>query len=298
MSAINNRYDFMVIFEARNSNPNGDPDASNMPRTDIETGRGIVTDVCLKRKIRNYIDIVMDKKDGFDIYTRGDVPLVKNDKKAYVAAGIEDVENDKKRQDSAKKDPDIEKKIFDYMNKTFFDIRAFGAVMTTPVKDKLGCGQVRGPIQLGFAESVDPIIPQEICITRSAITTEKDAADKQTEMGRKYVVPYGLYVVRGHIDATLAQKVTGFSEDDLELFWNAILNMFELDRSAARGDMSVRKLIIFKHDSLYGNAPAYKLFESVKIKKKDGVEFPRSFSDYTVEIPEVVPSGVILEVRE
>ena len=173
----------------------------------------------------------------------------------------------------------------------FFDIRTFGAVMTTFVKAHLNCGQVRGPVQFGFAKSVDPVVPQEVTITRVAITTEDDAVQKETEFGRKYIIPYGLYRCEGYVSANLARKVTGFSEDDLKLLWEAILNMFEHDHSAARGKMAVRELIVFRHDSELGNAPAYKLFEAVKINKKDGVDFPRGYSDYDISVGEI-PDGV------
>ena len=178
-----------------------------------------------------------------------------------------------------KDNPDIDKKICKFMCDNFFDIRAFGAVMTTFVKASLNCGQVRGPVQLGFARSIDPIVTQEVTITRVAITKEDDANSKSTEMGRKYVVPYALYRVDGYISANLARKVTGFSEDDLQLLWKAIINMFEYDHSAARGNMAVRNLIVFKHDSELGNAPAYKLFDTIKVNKKDGIIAPRSYSD-------------------
>ena len=283
---IKNRYEFTVFFDVENGNPNGDPDSGNMPRTDVETGYGIVTDVCLKRKIRNYVETVKEGVSGYRIYIKDGVPLNRSDKEAYAFLEVDEKEAQSKKDD-------IDEKLRDYMCKNFFDIRTFGAVMTTFVKAKLNCGQVRGPVQLGFARSVDPIVPQEITITRVAITTEEDAKKKETEMGRKHIVPYALYRVDGYVSANLAKKTTGFSEDDLELLWESILNMFELDHSAARGKMSVRKLIIFKHDSEFGNCPAYKLFESIKVKKKiDGV--PREYSDYHFEPIEKtsIPEGV------
>ena len=292
--AIKNRYEFIILFDVENGNPNGDPDAGNMPRIDPETGYGLVTDVCLKRKIRNYIEIVKEDAEGFDIYVREDVPLNRSDSKAY--AHLET--DDKGIKELKKKDPDADVKIRDFMCHNFFDIRTFGAVMTTFVKANLNCGQIRGPVQLGFARSIDPILPQEITITRVAITTESDAERKGTEMGRKYVVPYGLYRVEGYVSANLARKVTGFSEDDLELLWQAILNMFENDRSAARGKMAVRKLIIFKHESELGCAPAYKLFDAVKVVRKQGVEVPRSFLDYDIIMPADLPEGILLTSRE
>lgn len=194
-----------------------------------------------------------------------------------------------------KSDPDIDRRLRDYMCKNYFDIRTFGAVMTTFVKGALNCGQVRGPVQIGFARSVDPIVPQEVTITRVAITTEADAENKATEMGRKHIVPYALYRAEGFVSANLARKTTGFSEDDLKLLWQAILNMFENDRSAARGKMAVRELIVFKHDSELGNAPSYKLFDAVTVSKNDGVDVPRCYRDYTVTVDEHIPEGVTCE---
>jgi CRISPR-associated protein Csd2 len=294
---IKNRYEFVIVFDVENGNPNGDPDAGNMPRVDPETGLGIVTDVCLKRKIRNYVETVKEDEQGYRIYIKDSVPLNRSDNEAYVALNVDD----KTIKDAKKKDPAIDKKLCDWMCANFFDIRTFGAVMTTFVKAALNCGQVRGPVQLGFARSVEPVVPQEVTITRVAITTEADAEKKGTEMGRKYIVPYGLYRCEGYISANLARKVTGFTEDDLELLWNAIMNMFEYDHSAARGKMAVRKLIIFKHDSELGNAPAHKLFELVNIERanKDDPSPARAFSDYTVTIDEAaIPDGVTCTVRE
>ena len=287
--AIKNRYEFVVLFDVENGNPNGDPDAGNMPRIDPESGLGLVTDVCLKRKIRNYVETVKEDADGYKIYIKEDIPLNRSDREACQAVGIMETE-DKKVSESLKKlkksDPDVDVKLRDYMCENFFDIRTFGAVMTTFVKASLNCGQVRGPVQLGFARSVDPIVSQEVTITRVAITTEKDAENKNTEMGRKSIVPYGLYRVEGYISANLARKVTGFSEEDLELLWDAIINMFENDHSAARGKMAVRELIVFKHSKELGDCPAYKLFDAVEVKKVDDVEYPRSYRDYTVQIHE------------
>lgn len=291
---IQNRYDFVVLFDVENGNPNGDPDAGNMPRVDTESGYGIVTDVCLKRKIRNYVELLKEDEQGYRIYIKDDVPLNRSDAKALEHLNI--AEKDIKAM--KKSDPELDIKIRDFMCQNFFDIRTFGAVMTTFVKATLNCGQVRGPVQLGFARSIDPILPQEITITRMAITTESDAERKGTEMGRKYVVPYGLYRAEGFVSANLARKTTGFSEDDLELLWQAILNMFEHDRSAARGKMAVRKLIIFKHESELGCAPAYRLFDEVKVAKKQGVETPRGFSDYEIELPVQLPEGVSCICRE
>lgn len=286
---IKNRYEFTILFDVENGNPNGDPDAGNMPRIDPETGYGIVTDVCLKRKIRNCIETLCEDKEGYKIYIKDGVPLNDSDNTAYIALGTDE----KKIKELKKDDPEIDKKICQFMCKNFFDIRTFGAVMTTFVKSALNCGQVRGPVQLGFARSIDPIVTQEVTITRVAITTKKDAENKSTEMGRKYIVPYALYRVDGYISANLARKVTGFSEDDLTLLWQSIINMFEYDRSAARGNMAVRELIVFKHASELGNAPAYKLFDTVSVKRKDGVVTARSYNDYEVEVAEEkLPEGV------
>lgn len=286
---IKNRYEFMVVFDVENGNPNGDPDAGNSPRIDPESGYGIVTDVCLKRKIRNYVELVKEEEPGYRIYIKENVPLNRTDNEAVEYLGLVD----KELKEYKKSTPDIDKKIRDFMCKNFFDIRTFGAVMTTFVKAALNCGQVRGPVQMGFARSIDPIVSQEVTITRVTITTEKDAENKKGEMGRKSIVPYAAYCAEGYVSANLARKVTGFTEDDLELLWQAIINMFEHDRSAARGNMAVRELIVFKHSSELGDCPAYKLFDAVEIKKKDDVEFPRKFSDYTVKIhEEQIPSSV------
>lgn len=280
--AIKNRYEFVVLFDVENGNPNGDPDAGNMPRIDPESGYGLVTDVCLKRKIRNYVEMVKEDEEGYQIYIKENVPLNRSDNQAFEYLGI----NEKKAKDLKKSDPEADRKIRDFMCKNFFDIRTFGAVMTTFVKASLNCGQVRGPVQLGFARSVDPIVSQEVAITRVAITTEKDAGVKSTEMGRKNIVPYGLYRVEGYISANLARKVTGFSEEDLELLWEAIINMFEHDHSAARGKMAVRELIVFKHSKELGDCPAYKLFEAVEVHRKEDVIYPRKYQDYEITIHE------------
>jgi len=288
---IKNRYEFVILFDVENGNPNGDPDAGNMPRIDPETGYGIVTDVCLKRKIRNYVETAKEGEPGFGIYIKENVPLNRSDKKAYEYLGIDE----SKIKESMKDDPALDTKIRNFMCQNFFDIRTFGAVMTTFVKAALNCGQVRGPVQLGFARSVDPVVPQELTITRVAITKEDDAEKKDTEMGRKYIIPYGLYRCEGYISANLARKSTGFSEDDLALLWEAIINMFEHDHSAARGKMSVRELIVFKHDSELGNAPAYKLFDSVKVQNKDKTRPARTYSDYMVTVSEEeIPDGVTM----
>lgn len=285
--AIHNRYDFVILFDVENGNPNGDPDAGNMPRIDPETGCGLVTDVCLKRKIRNYVETAKEDASGYRIYIKDQVPLQRSDAEALAYLGVQ---GDLKA--AKKEDPSLDGKIRDFMCQNFYDIRTFGAVMTTFVKGALNCGQVRGPVQLSFARSVDPILPQEVTITRVAITTEADAEKKGTEMGRKYIVPYGLYRAEGYVSANLARKTTGFSEEDLELLWQAILNMFENDRSAARGKMAVRELIVFRHDSELGNAPAYKLFDAVQVTRKEGVAVPRSYGDYTVTVADTLPAGV------
>lgn len=292
--AIKNRYDFVILFDVENGNPNGDPDAGNMPRVDPESGYGLVTDVCLKRKIRNYVETIKEDEKGYRIYIKENVPLNRSDKEAYDYVGVDSSSVKQKKKD----DPDLDRKVRDFMCDNFFDIRTFGAVMTTFVKDKLNCGQVRGPVQLGFARSVEPILPQEVTITRVAITTENDAENKGTEMGRKYIVPYALYRAEGYISANLARKVTGFSEEDLGLLWQAILNMFENDHSAARGKMAVRKLIIFKHDSELGCAPAHKLFDGVKVQRKKDVEIARGFTDYVVELASELPDGVTCICKE
>jgi len=289
--AIKNRYEFTIFFDVENGNPNGDPDSGGMPRIDPETGYGIVTDVCIKRKIRNYVEIAKEKEPGYRIYIKEGISLNKKDKEAYEFLKIGDEKEIKSKKD------ELDVKIRNFMCSNYYDIRTFGAVMTTFVKASLNCGQVRGPVQLGFARSVDRILPQEISITRIAITTEADAEKKNNEMGRKYIVPYGLYRCDGYVSANLARKTTGFSEDDLNLLWEAMVNMFDTDHSAARGKMATRKLIVFKHDSELGTCPAYKLFEAVSAKRKEGIEVPRNFYDYEIKInKETIPSDV--EVTE
>lgn len=293
---IKNRYDFVILFDVENGNPNGDPDAGNMPRIDPETGLGLVTDVCLKRKIRNYVEMVKgdlpgddsdarEDEQGYQIYIKENVPLNRSDARAFEYLGVTDIKKAKKD------DPELDRKVRDFMCRNFYDIRTFGAVMTTFVKAALNCGQVRGPVQLGFARSVDPIVPQEVTITRVAITTEADAERKGTEMGRKYIVPYGLYRAEGFVSANLARKTTGFSEEDLALLWQAIIHMFDEDRSAARGKMAVRELIVFKHSGELGDTPAYRLFDAVQVKKT--VDVPRRYQDYEVKVDEAaIPEGV------
>lgn len=284
--AIKNRYEFVVLFEVENGNPNGDPDAGNMPRIDAETGYGIVTDVCLKRKIRNYVETVKGDSEGYKIYIKDGVPLNTSDKSAYEYLGI-------KEEEAQKSKGEKDNQIRDFMCENFFDIRTFGAVMTTFVKARLNCGQVRGPVQIGFARSIDPIVQQEVTITRVAITTEDDFKKKETEMGRKHIVPYALYRAEGYISANLAKNVTGFSEEDLQLLWEALINMFEHDHSAARGKMNVRELIVFKHDSEFGNTQAYKLFDTITVERKDKTKPARTYADYNVIVNvEKVPNEV------
>ena len=295
--AIKNRYEFVILFDVENGNPNGDPDAGNMPRVDPETGLGLVTDVCLKRKIRNYVETVKEDATGYRIYIKDGVPLNRSDAEAYAALDV----TEKTVKAKKKENPDLDRNIRDWMCANFYDIRTFGAVMTTFVKAALNCGQVRGPVQMGFARSVEPVVPQEVTITRVAITTEADAENKGTEMGRKYIVPYGLYRCEGYISANLARKTTGFSEKDLELLGEAILNLVEHDHSAARGKMAVRELIIFKHDSELGCAPAHKLFDTVKVTRThpEDITPARSYQDYVVTVDEAaLPEGVTCEIRQ
>ncbi|MGI6230361.1 MAG: type I-C CRISPR-associated protein Cas7/Csd2 [Tractidigestivibacter sp.] len=280
MEPISNRYDFVFFYDVENGNPNGDPDAGNMPRIDSETGIGIVSDVCIKRKIRNYVDLTRFGKTGYRIYVQNGSVLNELNREAYEGLNLKPV--DKK----------LPKKIEDqiavtkFMCDNFYDIRTFGAVMTTEVN----CGQVRGPVQLCFSQSVEPVMPSEMSITRMAVTNIKDI-EKAKTMGRKEYIPYGLYRLEGFVSAPLAEK-SGFSKEDLDILWEALMNMFENDRSASRGLMTSRELIVFKHDSRLGNAPAHKLFDLVKAERvTDG--YARHFSDYQIEVDtDNVPSGV------
>ena len=286
---IKNRYEFVILFDVENGNPNGDPDAGNMPRIDPETGYGLVTDVCLKRKIRNYVETVRENEKGYRIYIKEGIPLNRSDLEAYANLGVDE----KTVKEAKKKDNRLDERVRDFMCENFYDIRTFGAVMTTFMKAALNCGQIRGPVQIGFARSIEQVVPQEVTITRVAITTEADAEKKGTEMGRKHIIPYGLYRAEGYVSANLARKVTGFTEADLNLLWEAIINMFEHDHSAARGKMAVRELIVFKHDSELGNAPSYKLFDAVTVKRRktgEGDEHvpARSYADYEVCIDESI----------
>ncbi len=280
MSELKNRIDFVYIFDVKDGNPNGDPDAGNLPRVDAETGMGLVTDVCLKRKVRNYVQVSKELSDNYDIFIKEKAIL---NTLIDAAHNEEEVKNAKDKTSAAR----------DVMCKKYFDIRTFGAVMSTGKN----AGQVRGPIQFTFARSVDPIATAEHSITRMAVATEKEAekqsGDNRT-MGRKATIPYGLYVCHGFVSANLA-KQTGFSEEDLDLFFEALKNMFDVDRSAARGLMSAQKLIIFRHDSVLGNAPANKLFDLVRIERKT-TGAPRSFNDYIVSIDKsCLPNGVSVE---
>lgn len=292
---IDKRYEFVLLFDVENGNPNGDPDAGNMPRVDAETNLGLVTDVCLKRKVRNYVSLVKRDGDGkplpgYDIYVQEGVVLNDQHALAYkelgldIPATISDREARKKAESIARKKA---KELALFMCRHFFDIRAFGAVMALEVN----CGQVRGPVQLGFARSIDPIVPLEVSITRMAVSNVKDI-EKERTMGRKHIVPYGLYRAEGYVSAPLAEQ-TGFSKGDLELLWKAFENMFEHDRSAARGKMATRKLMVFEHSSKLGNAHAHRLFEAVEVKRRNPERPARAFSDYEVTIQrDMIPSTV------
>lgn len=283
MATLNNRFDFVYMFDVQDGNPNGDPDAGNLPRIDAETGMGLVTDVCLKRKVRNYVQIAKELSDGFDIFIKEKAVLNDEIDKAHDDSEVKEIKDAKEKTAAARR----------FMCKNYYDIRTFGAVMSTGKN----AGQVRGPIQLTFARSVDAVATAEHSITRIAVATPGEAEKQNGEnhtMGRKATIPYGLYVCHGFISANLAQQ-TGFSEEDLQLFWEALKNMFDMDRSAARGLMSAQKLVVFKHDSVLGNAPANKLFDLVKVEKNID-SAPRSFKDYNVTIDkDALPSGVTVE---
>lgn len=290
--AIQNRYDFVLLFDVKDGNPNGDPDAGNLPRLDAETGQGLVTDVCLKRKIRNFVALTKDQtesveklhggKKRFEIYVKEKAVLNKQHERAYVAIGRKDIldSDDKKR-----KGGDAVNDAREWMCANFFDIRTFGAVMSTGVN----CGQVRGPVQLTFSRSIDPIVASEHSITRMAVATDAEAEKQQGDnrtMGRKFTVPYGLYMAHGFVSSFLARQ-TGFSDDDLAVLWDSLSTMFEHDRSAARSEMATRGLFVFKHDSELGNAPAHKLFNLIQVKRSNAAGAPpRSFSEYSVISPD------------
>jgi CRISPR-associated protein Csd2 len=296
MTAIAHRYEFVYLFDVINGNPNGDPDAGNLPRLDPETNRGLVTDVCLKRKIRNFVALEKEKAPGYTIYMQEKAILNHQHQKSWEALGIP--QDAKEGYKKLPKDEAKSREITAWMCTNFFDVRTFGAVMTTGVN----AGQVRGPVQMAFATSVEPVLPLEISITRMAVTTVKEAeaqgGDNRT-MGRKHIIPYGLYRAHGFISAKLAER-TGFSDDDLQLLWRSLTNMFEHDRSAARGEMSARRLIVFKHDNALGNAPAHQLFDLVVVRRKDGEDAApaRQYADYQVEIArDRLPAGVTLEEK-
>lgn len=279
---MNNRYDFLFLFDCKDANPNGDPDAGNLPRVDAETGQGLVTDVCIKRKIRNFVQTT---RTDLNIYFKEFAVHNNQHDEAYVGIGKGDLSKEKKK----KPDQDVKNEAKDWMCKNFYDVRTFGAVMSTDIN----CGQVRGPVQLSFARSIDPIVASEHAITRTSVTKPEDI-EKERTMGRKFTIPYGLYQAQGFVNPFLATQ-TGFSDDDLELLFQSIENAFQFDQSAARpaGSMNPRALIIFKHSSQLGNAPSHKLFELVTVKKKDRVEVPRAFSDYELKIDrESLPKGV------
>lgn len=283
---LKNRYDFMLVFDVKDGNPNGDPDAGNLPRVDAETGEGLVTDVCLKRKVRNYIQLTKGADAGYDIFVKERAVLNNIVDEAYAELGIDANAKKPAKGDAVDKGRAL-------MCKKFYDIRTFGAVLSAGAN----AGQVRGPVQLTFARSVDPVVTLEHSITRMAVTKVEDV-DKERTMGRKNTVPYGLYVAYGFVSPALAGQ-TGFSQEDLEMLWDALVNMFDHDRSAARGLMAMQKLIVFKHESALGNAPSHKLFDLVKIGKKSEVAVPRKFADYEVQVPEKgsLPQGIELLMK-
>ena len=283
---IENRYEFVLLFDVKDGNPNGDPDAGNLPRTDPETGEGLITDVSLKRKIRNFVQISKGEEKRFDIFIKEKSILNNVIERAYTEQNLELVKKKGKAEDR--------EQARQWVCDNFFDVRTFGAVLSTGAN----AGQVRGPVQLKFARSIDPIVSLEHSITRMAVATEKEAeaqsGDNRT-MGRKHTVPYGLYRTHGYISAHFAND-TGFSEEDLVLLWQALTNMFEHDRSAARGEMTTRGLYVFKHDSKLGNAPAHTLFERVNVDRKEKESVPRNFSDYSVIVDQTdMPQGVTLQ---
>ncbi len=280
---IQNTYNFVMLFDVTNGNPNGDPDAANTPRIDPETNHGFVTDVCLKRKIRDYVSLVKEGEPGYNILVKPDRSLNEKFTQAYKEL---DLPTGKK---GAVKDDVLAARAF--MCENYFDVRAFGAVMSTGDDP---CGIVRGPVQLNFATSLSPILSQDVTITRQARTTEGRAASGDTEMGKKSIIPYALYRGEGYISAPLAQKVTGLGEEDVELLFTAIVNMFEFDHSAARGKMCMRKLFVFKHDSALGNAPSHLLFDKIVVTPVDAALPPRKFTDYTVSVERDMPQGVTL----
>ena len=281
--AIENRYDFVMLFDVENGNPNGDPDAGNSPRVDPETGCGYITDVCLKRKIRNFVELYKEGEEGYNILIKPDRYLNAKFTEAYEKEGL-------KTKNKGKNADDV-KQARDYMCRNYFDVRMFGAVMSTGEDP---CGIVRGPVQINFARSLSPINIQDVSITRQASTTEARTETGETEMGRKSVIPYALYRSEGYVSAALANKVTNLSEEDLELLWTAIINMFENDHSAARGKMCMRKLYVFKHSNVLGNCPSHILFDKIQVNLKNEEEPPRRFGDYRITVEDQMPEGVEL----
>ena len=278
---LSNRYDFVMLFDVENGNPNGDPDAGNAPRMDAETGYGYITDVCLKRKIRNYVELVKEGEPGYNILIKPDKSLNTKFTEAYSEEGL--------KTGNKGKNADDVKRARDYMCRNYFDVRTFGAVMSTGDDP---CGIVRGAVHSNFAKSVSPISIQDVTITRQARTTEDRKETGETEMGRKSVIPYALYRAEGYISAALANKITKLSEEDVELLWTAIINMFENDHSAARGKMCMRKLYVFKHSSMLGNCPSYILFDKINVQEKNAI--PRAFCDYQITVDTSMPDGVEL----
>ncbi|MBL8150397.1 MAG: type I-C CRISPR-associated protein Cas7/Csd2 [Blastocatellia bacterium] len=277
MTAIENRYDFILLFDVKDGNPNGDPDAGNLPRVDPETGHGLVTDVCLKRKVRNYVTIAKNEHPPFEIYVKEKAVLNNQNSRAYKALNVDIGTSDAKR-----KGGDNVENARKWMCQNFYDVRTFGAVMSTGVN----CGQVRGPVQLTFSRSINQVIPLEHSITRMAVATEEEAKKQEGDnrtMGRKFTLPYALYKCHGFVSAHLATQ-TGFSEEDLELFWESLKNMFDHDRSASRGQMATRGLYVFKHETKLGNAPAHLLFDRIKVEVKDGIAVARNFDDYKITV--------------
>ena len=280
--ALENRYDFVMLFDVENGNPNGDPDAGNAPRVDAESGYGFVTDVCLKRKIRNYVELVKEGEPGYNILIKPDKSLNAKFTAAYEEEGL--------KTGNKGKNADDVKKAREFMCKNYFDVRTCGAFMSTGDDP---CGIVRGPVQINFARSISPVNIQDVTITRQARTTEERTETGETEIGRKSMIPYALYRAEGYISAALANKSTNLSEEDVELLWSAIINMFENDHSAARGKMCMRKLYVFKHSNVLGNAPSHILFDKINIEQKKEMP-PRSFQDYEIVLDTEMPAGVEL----
>lgn len=296
---IKNRYDFSLLLEVENGNPNGDPAMNNRPRMDVQTGRGIITDSCFKRKIRDFtLNYAAGEgyQDGFDIYVREGVPLQRNEKVAFEKMGI-DVDDAAKVKEVIKNkkvdDSELEIKMRDVMCQKFYDIRTFGGVMTLFTKHGLNCGQIQGPVQFCFAQSIDPIETEKITITRVTVTSESEAKEKNHTMGEKYIVPYGLYRMNGFISPGIAKKVTGFTERDLEWLWKCLTKMYEVHHTSSTGRLAVRKLVVFKHDSELGSSPAHELFDRLVVKRKGDIEFARKYEDYEVSLnTQNLPKGI------